>query len=201
MTRKPEGSELKLMGGVGEHGWNRSAVSGAVRRGIWTQTAAVARDFSTGFAEGRDFRNLSGSAQTYLDTSVGTTSILFAANDRPFGAKDFYGPWNSWEQTGTKFLSAAQTLGRDSGVQQRMQFAYRRHTDHFILFRFDPGVFQSEHMLETWQGGYTASGDWTSKIRWSAGAQYLSEDLESTRLGDRLRHRAAVFVDLRPTSG
>ncbi|MBI1358193.1 MAG: TonB-dependent receptor [Acidobacteria bacterium] len=201
VTRKPEGSELKLMGGIGDFGWNRTAGYGAIRRGIWTQTASLARDFSTGFAEGRDFRNVSGSTQTYLDTSVGTTSILFAANDRPFGAKDFYGPWNSWEKTGTKFLSASQTLGRGGNLQQRFQFAYRRHTDHFILYKYDPDVFQSQHMLDTWQGGYTATGDWTSKARWSAGAQYVAEDIESNRLGNHLRHRASIFgvLDLRPT--
>lgn len=201
VTKKPESGELKLMGGLGEFGWNRSAISGAARRGIWTGTFSAARDFSTGFAEGRDFRNVAFSTQSYFDTSAGTTSILFAANDRPFGAKDFYGPWNSWEETGTKFLSASQTLGRDAGVRHRFNFAYRRHTDHFILFKFQPDVFQSEHMLESWQGGYTASGDWTSRVRWTAGAQYVSEDLESNRLGDRLRHRAALFgmLDMRPT--
>lgn len=200
VTKKPENAELKLMGGVGEFGWNRFGVSGGVRRGIWTGTFSTARDFSTGFEEGRDFRNLAFSTQSYFDTSVGTTSVLFAANDRPFGAKDFYGPWNSWEQTGTKFLSASQTLGRDSGVQHRFNFAFRRHTDHFILFRYDPDVFQNQHMLESWQGGYTAGGDWTSKVRWSAGAQYVSEDIESGNLGDRLRHRAAIFgvLDIRP---
>jgi len=201
VTKKPESAELKLMGGLGEFGWNRSAISGAARRGLWTGTFSLARDFSTGFAEGRDFRNLAFSTQSYFDTSAGTTSILFAANDRPFGAKDFYGPWNSWEETGTKFLSASQTLGRDSKVQHRFQFGYRRHTDHFILFKFQPDVFQNQHMLETWQGGYTASGDWTSRVRWSAGTQYLSEDIESGNLGDRLRHRVAIFgvLDIRPT--
>jgi outer membrane receptor protein involved in Fe transport len=57
-------------------------------------------------------------------------------------------------------------------------------------------------LLETWQGGYTATGDWTSRIRWSAGAQYVAEDIDSTNLGERLRHRAALFglLDIRPTS-
>lgn len=201
VTRKPEGGELKLMGGLGEFGWNRYGVSGAARRGIWTGTFSAARDFSTGFAEGRDFRNLAFSTQSYLDTSVGTTSILFAANDRPFGAKDFYGPWNSWEDTGTKFLTASQTLGRDSNVQHRFQFGYRRHTDHFILYKFQPDIFQNLHKLDSWQGAYTANGNWTSRIRWSAGTQYVAEDISSTGLGERLRHRVAVFgvLDMRPT--
>ena len=201
VTKKPERHELRLMGGLGDFGWNRWSASGAFQKGPWTQTVSAARDFSEGFLPGRDFRNLSLLTETFYDTKAGTTSALFGWNDRPFGANQFYGNWDSWEKTGTKFVSLAQTLGRESGVRQRMSFAYRRHTDHFVLFRYQPEIFQNSHALDTWQGSYSASGDWGGRARWTAGAQYFSEDIESNSLGDRLRHRAAIFgvLDLRPT--
>ena len=211
VTKKPESRELKLMGGLGEYGWTRSAANGAFRRGPWTQTFALARDFSTGFAPGRDFRNLAFSSESFLDTSVGATTVLFAWNDRPFGADGFYGPYDSWEDTGTKFLSAAQTIGRNPDrLQHRLNFAFRRHTDQFVLCKFGcvfggvpytPEAFTNLHQLDTMQGNYAVSGRLTERARWAAGAQYLSEEIDSTVAGQRDRDRGSAYVmlDLRPT--
>lgn len=211
VTKKPESRELKLMGGAGEHGWTRMGANGGFRRGPWTQTLAASRDFSTGFAPGRDFRNLAFSAESFLDTNVGSTSVLFAWNDRPFGANNFYGPWDSWEDTGTKFVSAAQTFGRDPNrLQHRAGFAFRRHTDHFVLCKpgcvfggvqFAPQDFQNLHQLDTLQGNYSVTGRLSGRARWAAGAQYLSESIDSTVAGRRDRDRGSAYVmlDLRPT--
>lgn len=211
VTKKPEAKQLRLMTGVGEHGWNRLGASGGFRRGIWSQSLSASRDFSTGFMPGRSFRNVSLASESYFDTSVGSTSILAAYNDRPFGANGFYGPWNSWEQTGTKLFSATQTLGRDPDeLTQRFSFSYRRHTDDFILCRegcvfggvqFRPEDNQNIHTTNVYQASYTAAGTVGRNVRWSGGAQLLSDGIDSTVAGQRRRERASVFVmfDLRPT--
>ena len=209
VTRKPPAGELRLMGGTGEHGWHRQAANGAFRRGIWTQTLAFSRDDSSGFMPGRDFGNTAFSSETFLDHSIGTTNVLVAHNDRPFGANGYYGPYDSWEETGTTFLSAAQTFGRESS-RHRASFAFRRHDDNFILCRsgcvfggvqYAPGDFQNLHTLDTYQGNYQFDRDLTDRVRVSAGAQILSERIDSTVAGQRNRERAAVFVmfNLRPT--
>ena len=211
VTRKPENKELKVMGGAGEHGWTRLASSGAFQRGPWTQTMAVSRDFSTGFAPGRDFRNVSFSSESFLDTELGSTSVLFAWNDRPFGANGFYGPWNSWEDTGTKFVTASQSFGRNPDkLQHRANFAFRRHTDNFMLCKpgcvfggvqFAPQDFLNVHRLDTWQGNYAVTGRLAQRVRWAGGAQYLSEEIDSTVAGQRDRDRGSAYLnlDIRPT--
>ena len=206
VTKKPESKELKLMGGAGEHGWTRMGANGGFQRGPWTQTFAAARDFSTGFAPGRDFRNVAFSSESFLDTDLGSTSVLFAWNDRPFGANGFYGPYDSWEDTGTKFLSATQTFGRDADrLQHRVNFAFRRHHDEFVLCKFGcsfGNVPTNFHKLDTLQGNYAATGRLTERARWAAGAQYLSEEIDSTVAGQRDRDRGSAYVmlDLRPAS-
>lgn len=211
VTKKPETKELRLMSGIGEHGWNRLAASGGFRKGIWSQSLAVARDFSTGFMHGREFRNVSLSSESFFDTSVGTTSILAAYNDRPFGANGFYGPYDSQETTGTKFFSATQTLGRNvDKLTHRFNFAYRQHKDDFILCRtgcifggvqYRPEDNQNIHRTDVYQSSYTAAGRAGSKIRWSGGAQFISDGIDSTVAGQRRRERASIFVmlDARPT--
>lgn len=209
VTRKPETHELRLMGGGGEHGWHRQGANGAFRHGRWTQTLGFARDVSSGFAPGRDFRNTAFSSETFLDHSFGSTNVLFALNERPFGANGFYGPWDSYETTGTTFVSAAQTVGRDR-TRHRFGFAFRRHDDDFVLCRagcvfggtqFAPSDFQNIHQLDTYQGNYSVDHDLTDRVRVSGGAQFLSERIDSTVAGQRARERGAVFVlfNLRPT--
>ena len=211
VTKKPEAKELRLMSGIGEHGWNRLAASGGFRRGIWSQSLAVARDFSTGFMDGRNFRNVTLSSESFFDTSVGSTTILAAYNDRPFGANGFYGPFNSWEETGTKLFSATQTIGRNiDRLNHRFNFAFRRHNDNFILCREGcdfgsgrllPSANQNLHQTNVYQGSYTVAGVAGAKVRWSGGAQVISDGIDSTVAGQRRRERASIFAmfDLRPT--
>ncbi len=209
VTRKPESRELNLMLGGGQFGWNRQSANGAFQKGRWTQTLGASQAASSGFAPGRDFRNTAFSSETFIDNSFGSTNILFARNDRPFGANNFYGPWDSWEQTGASFLSATQTLGREAS-RQRFSFAFRRNNDEFVLCRsgcvfggrqFAPEDFRNVHQLDTYQGNYLFDRDLSDRVRVSAGAQFLSERIDSNVLGQRTRERGAAFFvfNLRPT--
>jgi len=211
VTKTPLGRNLKLMGGLGGFGWNRFSAVGGFRVGAWGQQVSVSRDFSTGFDVGRDFRNLAVSSETFIDESFGSTSILFAYNDRPFGANGFYGPWNSWEETGTKFLSVSQTVGRDGGSgQHRFGFAFRRHNDRFLLCKpgcvfggtqFLPEDFENRHQTNVYQGNYSFTKSLNDRVTWSAGAQFLSEGIDSNVAGQRRRERGSAFVmfNLRPS--
>ena len=202
VTKKPQGAELKLMGGGGDFGWHRQSVINGFKLGDWSQQTSFSRDFSSGFAPGRDFRNVAFSSESFLDKDFGSTTVMFARNDRPFGANGFYGPWDSWEDTGSTFVAASQTIGRSADrLQHRFDFGYRRHTDHFILFRHRPEIFQNFHTTNQYQGGYTVNGRWSEKASWSAGTSILSEGIDSSNLGLRRRERASAFftLTLRPT--
>ena len=202
VTKKPQATELKLMTGGGDFGWHRQAVVSGFRLGDWSQQTSFERNFSSGFRPGRDYRNVAFSSESFLDKDFGSTTIMFAANDRPFGANGFYGPWDSWEDTGTTFFAASQTIGRDpSHLQHRFSFAYRRHTDDFVLFRHRPEIFENIHTTNQYQGNYSVRGQVNDKVSWSAGASLLSEGIDSTNLGLRRRERASTFfmLNMRPT--
>jgi iron complex outermembrane receptor protein len=189
ITRRPEAAELRLSGGLGDFGWNRESVAGAFRRGVWSQHAALARDFSTGFRSGRDYRNTALTSESFLDTSLGATNFLFAYNDRPFGADGFYGAFPSWEETGTRLLAASQTAGN-----HRARFSYRRHRDHYVLYRDQPEVFQNFHTAGTWNGAWSYHGAVSPKVDFTGGVEGLLERIDSTNLGRRRRGRASAFV-------
>ena len=72
-----------------------------------------------------------------------TTDILLAASDRPYGANQFYGPYDSWERTKGWFGAVQQRLGEHNSAS----FAYRRHTDLFVLLLDDPAAELDVHNL------------------------------------------------------
>ena len=85
---------------------------------------------------------------TGLKSKLGASSLLFAYSDRPYGADQFYGPYPSWERIKTWFASAHQDLGEKTEAS----FAFRRHTDLFVLFRASPQIYTNRHLLDSWQG-------------------------------------------------
>jgi iron complex outermembrane recepter protein len=141
ITRAPEAAEFRLRASVG-------GVAGVVWRGI-SEQLSFSRDFSSGFAPDRDYRNLSVAAITHARSRWGATNLLLAHSDRPFGADQFYGNFNSWERTRTWFAAARQELGE----RTEASFAYRRHTDLFVLYRDRPLIYTNHHIVESEQAG------------------------------------------------
>ena len=68
--------------------------------------------------------------------------------DHPFGADQFYGPYPSWEDTKTWLLGFHQA---SRPRYRRPSFAYRRHSDLYVLFRDDPSIYTNHHADESYQ--------------------------------------------------
>lgn len=188
-------NELRLLAGAGNFGFNEQHAIASFGEGWWREELAAARDFSTGFMPDRDYRNLALSSLSQLKSRLGSGSILFAYSDRPYGANQFYGPYPSWERIKTWFLSAHQNLGDKTEAS----FAYRRHTDLFVLYRDDPQLYTNRHIENTWQGDLRRHDNLPLHGVISYGVEGLSEAIHSTNLGIHSRTRGSgyVFYDLR----
>jgi iron complex outermembrane receptor protein len=174
---------------------------GGATRGRWSGRVTAERNFSTGFMTDRDYRNEDASAEGWAGTRLGVTDALFAGSDRAFGANQFYGDYPSWERTKGWFGGVRQELGS----QTEAAFAYRRHTDDFVLFRDDPAIYENNHIDGSWQGmlrrtenlpagavllmGLEADGDSIDSYNFSGGVR-------SFALGIHARNRGAGYVDV-----
>jgi vitamin B12 transporter len=200
LTAAPDHDSLFLSAGQGSFESNEETLLAAATHKAWSGRAAAERDFSTGFIADRDYRNEDASLEAWHGSRLGITDLLFASSDRSFGANQFYGPYNSWERTKGWFASARQELGTHTVAA----FGYRRHTDDFVLFRNDPGLYENNHVDGSWQAslrrtitlpaaalllaGLEADGDSIHSFNFSGG-------VTSFALGVHARNRGAGYVD------
>ncbi len=195
VAEPPESSELRLRTAFGNYGVNQQRGSLAGVFGKLSEQLTFSRDFSTGFIPDRDYRNLQFSSTTHARTAWGASRLTLAYMDHPFGAAQFYGNYDSWENTKTWFAAAQQDLGERTTVS----FAFRRHSDLFVLYRDRPEVFTNHHSDESGQAAVRRSERLSGAAHVYYGVEALHESLISNNLGSHARSRAAAYgaLDLR----
>jgi outer membrane cobalamin receptor len=192
VTRRPEASELRLRTAVGNFGVNQQRGSLAAVHGSLSEQINFSRDFSSGFAPDRDYRNLAFSSLTHLLSPLGASDITLAYMDHPFGADQFYGAYNSWENTKTWFASMRQALGD----RTEASFSFRRHSDLFVLYRDRPEVFTNHHADESYQMSLRRREDVADNMRLHYGVEGYHDSIASNNLGLHSRSRGAGYASL-----
>jgi iron complex outermembrane receptor protein len=195
ITEPPSGTEFRLRTAVGNFGTNEQRGSVAGSAGHVSEQLGFSRDFSSGFAPDRDYRNLQLTSVTRIRTGIGTGDVNLAYMDHPFGADQFYGNFNSWEDTKTWVASYQQSLGERTTAS----FRYRRHSDLFVLYRDRPEVFTNHHSDDSEQAAVRRRDPLSNTASISYGVESLHESIVSNNLGQHARTRAAAYaaVDLR----
>jgi iron complex outermembrane recepter protein len=192
ITRRPEASEVRVSAGAGNFGTNMERVTMAASAGHFDGQLAAVRDFSSGFRPDRDYRNLSLASTAHVRTALGSSSFLLGYSDKPFGADQFYGPYNSWEDTKTWFASVQQDLGE----RTRAAFSFRRHSDLFVLKRDNPSLYANHHEDETFDGSLRRRDAISTNTSLNYGVEGYNDAIASNNLGLHDRGRAATYVSL-----
>ena len=115
-----------------------------------------------------------------------------AYDDRPFGADQFYGDFNSWEDTKTWFASVRQAIGADTEAS----FAFRRHSDLYVLYRDHPDFFTNHHAVESYVGTLRRSGTLSQNVSVHYGAEFYRDTIVSNNLGNHQRDYGAVYASI-----
>jgi iron complex outermembrane recepter protein len=188
VTAPVRASEMRLRTAIGNYGVNQQRGSLAGVAGEFTGQLNFSRDFSSGFAPDRDYRNLGASAMGHWRG----TSLMLGAADKPFGASGFYGNYDSWERTKTWFAAIKQELDKRTSAS----FVFRRHTDLFVLTRERPEVYTNRHAVESYQGTLRRREELGGNVRLHYGAEVLTDSIDSSNLGRHARTREAGYVSM-----
>jgi len=190
IAEPPAVTEFRLRTALGNDGINQQRASLGIAFRKVSEQVSFSRDFSSGFRPDRDYRNLQFASTTRLVSSLGTSSITAAYMDHPFGADQFYGNFNSWEDTKTWFAGLQQQLGDLTTAS----FSFRRHSDLFVLFRDRPEVFTNHTSDESYQAALRRHQEISANATAFYGAETLHESIVSGNLGNHSRSRGAVYA-------
>jgi iron complex outermembrane receptor protein len=188
-------SQFRIRVGLGNFGYNEERAVASYSAKKWSEELTADRSFSTGFIPDRDFRSAAVSSVTHFNTALGGTTILLATADRPFGAGQFYGPYDSWERTKGWFVALTQDLG----TQTVFDFGYRRHSDEFVLIRENPSIYENNHVTDSWQASLRRHDEAGANTTISYGVEGYRDQIDSNNLGYHGRNRGAIYaaVDFR----
>ena len=181
--------ELRVRSGLGNFGTNQQSatLAGSLRQ--LSERLVFSRDLSTGFRDDRDYRNFSFGSISHVKTKLGDTDIVLALSDRLFGADQYYGNFNSQERTKGWFGSLRQQLGSNTEIN----FAFRRHTDLYVLYRDRPQVFTNRHAVESYEAAVRRSHAlFRGQLHY--GAEGYFDSIDSNNLGIHRRAREAVYA-------
>lgn len=192
VTAEPVATELRLRAAVGNFGLNEQRFTGSFGRGRFAEQITGSRDASTGFQPDRDYRSSATSSETWLQSPIGTSDVLIAGSDRPFGANQFYGAFPSWEHTKGWFVAINQQVGQNTSVV----FGYRRHSDVFVLIRDNPAIYENNHVSQSWQGELRRTTDLTKNVVLAYGVDGDRDQIESNNLGSHARNRGSGYVNV-----
>ncbi|MGH9529150.1 MAG: TonB-dependent receptor plug domain-containing protein, partial [Terriglobales bacterium] len=191
ITGPPAYSEFRVGSAIGNFGTNEESASAVYVTNRLDEQLSVARDFSSGFRPDRDYRSLTIFSNSGAQTELGRTLVMLGYGDKPFGADQFYGNFNSWERTKSWFAG----LKQDLGDKTEFDLGYRRHTDEFVLIRDNPSIYENNHIDESWQAALRRKQSLGQNSTLFYGGEGFHESIESNNLGNHARSHGAMYAD------
>jgi outer membrane cobalamin receptor len=192
MTFVPDASTLRLRAGAGSYGEDQEGLLGSIVGRLGSEVIAADRDRSTGFIYDRDYRTESASSETRFTSALGTSDLLFAGDDRAFGADQFYGNYPSWERTKGWFAALSQQFSEHTDAA----VGYRRHSDIYVLLRDDPSYYKNQHIDDGFDGSIRDRREIFKNTTLLTGLEEDTDQIRSTNLGDHGRNRTAGYGDV-----
>jgi iron complex outermembrane receptor protein len=157
-----------------------------------------ARDTSDGFfyagQNDRGFHSNVLSLDSFLTPTktLEPTEVILGASDRPFGANLFYGDYDSAERTKGWLAAIRQPLPDNF----QADFAFRKHTDEYILLVQDPAVYENNHVDTLWQTDLRGNRTAGQHLELAYGLESDGDGIRSNSLGRHARNQGAGYANL-----
>jgi len=195
------GLSVVARSGAGNYGSLEEHLRAAYSTGPFAEQVTGSRDTSDGFIADRNYSSNALASESWLKTRPGTTDVLLAASDRPYGANDFYGPYNSWERTKAWLASMQQQLGARTAAS----FGYLRHSDLFVLLQGLPAVYENNHITTSYEGALRRADELGRNTTLAYGLEESCDSIHSfnfsggvlsNALGVHARNQGAGYANL-----
>jgi len=198
ITKRPEGKSLILDSEGGSFDYFKGGVYFTYPFAALNNRFSFEESRSTGYMPETEFKILSLSNETCVDTFLGNYDFLFGYLKKDFGADSFYSNLfsNEEEHTDTRFFKIDGSF-EEGPVKISPKLFLRRHRDKFILDRNRPGWQTSYHTTYSYGGEIACVLD--NEFLGAAYGLELSQDtIDSTSLQTHSRTQDGMFIELSP---
>jgi iron complex outermembrane receptor protein len=195
------GLSIVARSGAGNYGSLENHLRASYSAGPFATQLTGSRDTSDGFIADRNYSSNALASETWLKSAPGTTDILLAASDRPYGANQFYGAYDSWERTKAWLGSIQQQLGSHTAAS----FSYLKHTDLFVLFADQPTVYENNHTTTSYEAALRRADELGRNTTLAYGLEEAGDSIRSFNiyegassyaLGIHARNQGAGYANL-----
>jgi iron complex outermembrane receptor protein len=190
--KPPAGLAITARSGAGNYGSLENHLRASYSTGPFATQLTGSRDTSDGFIPDRNYSSNALASESWLKLKPGTTDILLATSDRPYGANLFYGPYPSWERTKAWLGSIQQQLGSRTAAS----FGYVRHTDEFVLFVAQPAIYENNHITTAYEGALRRADSLGRNTTLTYGLEADGDTIHSNSLGVHARNQEAGYANL-----
>jgi iron complex outermembrane receptor protein len=180
------GLSVVARSGAGNYGSLEEHLRASYSAGPFAEQVTGSRDTSDGFIADRNYSSNALANESWLKTRLGTTDVLLAVSDRPYGANQFYGPYNSWERTKGWLASIQQQLGAKTATS----FGYRRHSDLFVLLEGLPAIYENNHVTTSYEGALRRADELGKNTTLSYGLEESGDSIHSFNFSGGVRSNA-----------
>jgi iron complex outermembrane receptor protein len=193
LTAQPgPGLAIVARSGAGNYGSLEEHLRASYATGPFAEQLTGSRDTSDGFIADRNYSSNALASESWLKTKPGTTDVLLAASDRPYGANLFYGPYDSWERTKAWLASIQQQIGSRTAAS----FGYLRHSDLFVLFADQPAIYENNHITTSYEGALRRADELGRNTTLAYGLEESGDSIHSNSLGVHARNQGAGYANL-----
>ncbi len=172
---------------AGEHGLFNTSLTTTIQGKKSRHLLSLGYRKSDGYIANSDYKTGNLFYQGQWNTSKVKYDVQLGRTIRNFGANTFYTPKfpNQYEETTTDFVSAKATI--KGKIKFTPTIYYRRHTDHFELFRDNKNAAvwyknHNNHITHTYGINLNAIKEW-SLGKTAIGGEFRSENILSNVLG------------------
>jgi iron complex outermembrane receptor protein len=188
----PAGLTIVARSGAGNYGSLEEHLRASYSAGPFAEQITGSRDTSDGFTYDRNYSSNALASESWFKSKPGTTDILLAASDRPYGANNFYGNYPEWERTKGWLGSIQQQLGERTAAS----FGYRRHSDLFVLIAGQPAIYENNHITSSYESALRRADDLGHNATLAYGLEADGDTIRSNSLGVHARNQGAGYANL-----
>ena len=195
------GLSVVARSGAGNYGSLEEHLRADYSAGRFAETVTGSRDTSDGFIADRNYSSNALASESWVKSGLGATDVLLATSDRPYGANQFYGPYNSWERTKAWLASVQQQMGARTAAS----FGYLRHTDEFVLLQGLPAIYENNHVTTSYEGALRRADELGKNSTLAYGLEESGDSIhsfnifqgaQSYALGVHARNQGAGYANL-----